>query len=269
MKSKEDKRLNGLRLPSPVSRLPVLAALFFALPAQAEPAFARLYKQQYGYTPSCNACHKDGGGTPLNAYGQQFKNAGSTLAAFGRIAALDADRDGAVNEAEAQVKANPGSAKSKPGAAGDWLDTASLIPKEVQAQFPGIRSYLPKDAILTEQDLARARTLGAELDKADENTIYIPVENQRPVGTALIFPVEHQRKTFFLLLATDRQLKVTAVKPLDSSKMPEAESAALYESFKGLPVERLPAAKGEGLDAAITRAVKKAGTLIYVRLKNA
>jgi hypothetical protein len=241
----------------------------FSPPTSAEPGFARLYKQQYGYTPSCNACHKDGGGTPLNAYGEQFKDAGSKLAAFGQIAGQDADKDGAGNEAEARAKSNPGSAKSTPEAMGDWLDTASLIPREVQAQFPGIRSYLPKDAILTDRDIARAKALGAELGQADENTIYIPVENQKPVGTALIFPVEHGNKTFFLLLATDRQLKVTAVKPLDSAKVPQAEKAALYETFKGLALDQLPAAKGDSLDAAITRAVKKAGTLVYVRLKNA
>lgn len=33
------------------------------LPAQAMPAFTREYKQQYGYMPSCNACHTEGGGT--------------------------------------------------------------------------------------------------------------------------------------------------------------------------------------------------------------
>src|SRR5579885_2887117 len=60
----------------------------------AEPAFARLYKQQYGYPPSCNACHKDGGGTPLNPYGQQFKDAGMNAAAFDKIARNDADGDG-------------------------------------------------------------------------------------------------------------------------------------------------------------------------------
>jgi len=240
-----------------------------ALPAAAEPAFARLYRQQFGYAPSCNACHKDGGGTPLNPYGRQFKEAGKGLAAFGKVAALDADGDGAGNAAEAQAKSNPGSRKSTPAAAGDWLDTASLIPREVQAAFPGIRSYLPKDALLTDQDLARAKALGAELSKADENTIYIAVENQKPAGTALIFPAQHRGKTFFLLLTTDRQLTVTAVTPLPTTKVPEARKSAVYETFKGIAVDRLPPAQGDTFDAAVTRAVKKAGTLLYVRLKNA
>lgn len=240
-----------------------------ALPAAAEPAFARLYKQQYGYAPSCNACHKDGGGTPVNGYGQQFKEGGETLATFARIAALDGDGDGARNGDEAQAKANPGDARSTPAAKGEWLDTASLIPREVQALFPGVREYLPRDAVLTDADLARARALGATLAKADENTIYIPLVDKKPAGTALIFPAEYQGKLFFLLMATDRQLKVTAVQALNSSQVPAAASSKVYAAFRGLAVDQLPAAGGQGVDAAITAAVKKAGTLLYVRLKNA
>jgi hypothetical protein len=235
----------------------------------AEPGFARLYKQQYGYPPSCNACHKDGGGTPLNPFGQQFKDAGMKLASFAAIAANDADGDGAANDAEGKARSNPGSKVSTPASKGDWLDTASLIPREVQAAFPGVRAYLPKDALLTDADIARARSLGAELSKADENTIYIPVENQKPAGTAIIFPAQYQGKDFFLLMATDRQLSVTLVEPLNARRVPAAESSKVYATFKGVAVDKLPAGQGDSLDAAITRAVKKAGTLLYVRLKSA
>lgn len=246
-----------------------LCETVFSSAAHAEPGFARLYKQQYGYPPACHACHKDGGGTPVNAYGQQFKDAGKSLAAFARIAAADADADGASNEAEAKAKANPGSRTSTPKAPGGWLDSASLIPREVQDAFPGLRSWLPRDALLTDADLARAKALGAELSKADENTIYIPVENQKPAGTAVIFPARWRDKDFFLLLATDRQLRVTQVRPLHASRVPEAMKSKVYASFQGVAVNELPAGQGETLDAAITRAVKKAGTLLYVRLKNA
>ncbi|HSW14107.1 MAG TPA: hypothetical protein VLI06_14775 [Solimonas sp.] len=240
-----------------------------ALPAAAEPAFARLYKSQYGYQPSCNACHKDGGGTPLNAYGQQFKDAGMAAGSFAKIATMDGDGDGSSNEAEAQARANPGVKTSTPASKGDWLDTASLIPREVQAAFPGVREYLPRDAILTEADIARAKALGATLAKADENTIYVPLQDKRPAGTALIFPASFNKKTFFLLLVTDRQLKVTAVKPMNTNQVPAAAKSTVYAKFSGIAVDQLPTAKGSDLDAAITEAVKKAGTLLYVRLKNA
>ncbi|MGH8481160.1 MAG: hypothetical protein ACRES8_01710 [Nevskiaceae bacterium] len=245
------------------------SAVLHAQSASAEPGFARLYQQQYGYAPACHACHKDGGGTPVNAYGQQFKDAGKSLAAFAKIAAADADGDGAANDAEARAKANPGSKASTPGAPGAWLDSARLIPREVQDAFPGIRSWLPRDAFLTDADLARARTFGAELSKADENTIYVPVENQKPAGTAIIFPAHYRGQDFFLLLATDRQLRVMQVRPLHAARVPEAQKSRVYATFKGVAVHELPAAQGDTLDAAITRAVKKAGTLLYVRLKNA
>lgn len=246
-----------------------ITMLLFTGAASAEPAFARLYKQQYGYTPSCNACHKDGGGTPNNAYGQQFKEAGENLAAFGKIAMLDGDGDGAKNADESAAKSNPGDAKSTPANKGSWLDTASLIPREVQALFPGVREYLPRDAVLTDADIARGKALGATLAKADENTIYIPLVDKKPAGTALIFPAQYQGKDFFLLLATDRQLNVTNVSALNTAHVPEAAKSKAYDAFKGVALDKLPAASGSGIDAAIGAAVKKAGTLVYVRLKNA
>ena len=250
-------------------RATLLLLLLTTMPVQAEPAFARLYKQQYGYPPSCNACHKDGGGTPLNGFGQQFKDGGEKLATFDKIAKLDGDGDGFTNEEEAQAKANPGSKDSTPKNKGNWLDTISLIPREVQAQFPGILSYLPRDAVLTDADIARAKMLGAELSKADENTIYIPLQDQKPAGTAIIFLAQYKGKDFFLLLATDRQLNVTVVKPMNTLHVPEAAKSKAYDQFKGVAVDKLPSAKGADLEAAITTAVKKAGTLLYVRLKNA
>ena len=63
--------------------------------AQAQPLYAGMYKQKYGYAPSCNACHRDGGGSPLGAYGKAFKDAGESMAAFDKIAAADSDGDGA------------------------------------------------------------------------------------------------------------------------------------------------------------------------------
>lgn len=268
-KSRSKLAITTTRFATCVAPTLLVLGMASSPPAAAEPAFARLYKSQYGYPPSCNACHKDGGGTPLNAYGQQFKDAGMNAGAFAKIAVADADGDGAGNGAEAQAKANPGRRDSTPSNKGAWLDTASLIPREVQQAFPGIREYLPRDAILTAADIARAQALGAMLGKADENTIYIPLQDKRPAGTALIFPATYNNKTFFLLLVTDRALKVTAVRPMNSSQVPAAAKSKVYAKFTGIAVDQLPAASGKDLDAAITAAVKKAGTLLYVRLKNA
>ncbi len=238
------------------------------MPALAEPSFARMYKSQFGYVPSCNACHKDGGGTPLNAYGDQFKDAGMKQTSFAKIAGLDADADGAANEAEARAKANPGARSSTPDNPGPWLDTSNLIPKEVQALFPGVRSYLPKDAILTASEISRAKAMGVHLAAEDENTIYIPVKDKKAAGTAVIVPAVHEGKQFFLVVATDKSLTVTDVVPFNTQHVPAAEDAALYKPLTGQNAGQLPAPKGDGSLADTIRAsVKKAATLITVRLK--
>ena len=246
-------------------------ALAFASSAvQATPVFARLYKQQYGYMPSCNACHTDGSLSSLNGFGKAFKVAGKNAAALEKIANLDSDGDGAANAAEAQAKSNPSDKTSMPGKAGDWLDPAALIPREVRASFPGITMWQTRDAVLTAADIAKAKDMGAKLSVADENTIYIPVENKLPVGTALIFPATHQGKRFFLLMTTDKQLKITKVAVMHADAVPAAKKSAVYGKFNGVAAQAVPAASGgDPLEASITQAVKNAGVLLYLRLKGA
>ncbi len=234
----------------------------------AEPAFARMYKGQFGYVPSCNACHKDGGGSPLNLYGKQFEDAGMKAASFAKIADLDADGDGVSNDTEAKAKSNPGAKGSTPDNAGQWLDIANLIPKEVQVLFPGVRSYLPKDAILTDSEISRAKAMGVTLAAEDENTIYIPVIDKKAGGTAIIVPAVHTGKQFFLVVTTDKKLSVTNVVPFNTKHVPKAENKSLYEPLIGKTASELPAPSGEsGLQETINTVVKKAVTLITVRLK--
>ncbi len=254
-----------------LTHLAIVAILFLlqTILLEAKPTFARLYKQQFGYMPSCLSCHADGGGSPLNNYGKTFKDNGNNLAAFAKIAAMDSDGDGAANEAEAKAKSNPGSKNSTPGKAGNWLETSSLIPKEVQAAFPKNQTWQLKDAILTAADIETAKKMGATLSAADENTIYIPVENQYPAGTALIFPATFQGKAFYLLLTTDKQLKIQQVQVLDAREVPAAKSSKVYSTFTGQQAQSLPAKPGTGLDEIIHSAVKNAGVLLYVRLKGA
>ncbi|HMZ65240.1 MAG TPA: hypothetical protein PLF66_14170 [Leptospiraceae bacterium] len=219
--------------------------------------------------PSCHACHSDGGGSPLNNFGKAFKDGGSNLAAFGKIAAQDSDGDGTANEAEAKAKSNPGSKNSLPGKAGNWLETSSLIPKEVQAAFSNIQTWQLRDAVLTSNDIEAAKKMGGNLSASDENTIYIPLENQYPVGTAIIFPVTFQAKTFYLLLTTDKQLKIKQVQVLDAREVPAAKNSKVYSTFTGQQAQSLPSKNGESLDDVISNTVKNAGILLYVRLRGA
>ena len=261
-------RKSGFEKPHWPMLLMLLTSLSPAL-ALAMPSYARSYKTEFGYMPSCNACHSDGGGSSLNNYGKAFKAAGKSSVAFARIGGQDSDADGFSNAAEAAAKANPGNRISVPAKPGDWLDMASLIPREVRARFPKALTWLPKDALLTPADIAAAKALGASLKASDENTIYIPLENQRPVGTALIFPASYQGKTFFLLMTTDRQLTISSVSVLHADAVPAAKSSKIYSSFVGKSVQTLPAASASSLDGAISVAVKQASALLYVRLKGA
>lgn len=245
-----------------------LAAALLAATVQAEPQFARLYKGKYGYPPSCDACHKDGGGSPVNSYGDAFKQAKMTVAAFDEIAKLDSDGDGFANGDEAKAQANPGSAKSTPKSKGDWLDTANLIPKEVQAAYPGITSYKPLDAVLTASETERAKKMGVTISASDENTIYVPIKDGKAAGTAIIVPGQYKGKPFFLLVVTDPKLGITQVAPVKTKHTPMVEKSKVYAGFKGIDAGQVTAAKERGsVDAAITDAVKKAGAILTVRLK--
>lgn len=254
-----------------IIRITAAAIILLCLPtwALAIPAYARIYKQEAGYLPSCNACHQDGGGSKLDGYGEAFKAAGKNAAGFSKIANNDSDGDGVSNSAEMLAKSNPGDKKSTPKLPGDWLDIASLIPREIRQAFPGVLSWLPQDAMLTSADIAAAKRLGASLSTDDDNTIYIPLVDRRPAGTGLIFPAEYQGKIFFLLMITDRQLNITNLSVLHADKVPSAKKLKVYQRFTGQAVNKVAIVAQTPLEKAVETAVKRAGVLLYVRLKGA
>lgn len=236
---------------------------------EAKPIYARYFKQTYGYMPSCNACHKEGGGSALSSYGEAFKKAGNAPDSFEKISKLDSDADTINNETESKAKSNPGDKNSTPGSPGNWLDTGNLVPKEVQAQFPNIRSWLLKDAILTPADIETGKKMGATLNPKDENTIYVPVENNLPVGTSLILPIEKEGKTFYLLLSTDTKLTVKEIKILDAKNVPSAKNDSLYKNFPGKKQDQIIVPSGNTLESIVSQSIKNALILLYVRLKSA
>lgn len=242
--------------------------LVISLPAAAEPRFAQMLKQHAGFMPSCAACHQDGGGSELNAYGEAFKDAGSNMRSFAAMADDDADGDGFSNAAELAAKAHPADAASTPKTPGDWLSMAALIPREVQRVFPDIRQYKPLDAILTDAEKARAAELGLTLTSSDDTTIYIPVAEGRAQGTAIIVPTQFEDQTLFVLLATDRQLKVTAAQAIHTQGRDGLENSPAYDQVLGLAVEELPRPSGNTVDDALARGLHKAATILRLRLKS-
>ena len=237
--------------------------------ALSMPTFTRQYQQQFGYKPSCQACHRDGGGSPLNKYGEDFKEQGKNTAAFKAIASLDSDNDGISNADEAVAKANPGDKTSTPANTGKWLDLSSLIPQEAQKLFPAATAWKPLDTNFTEQDIAAAKDVGVTLGPEDDNTIYIAVAERRPIGTALIFPVVNQDKLFFLIMSTDRKLNVTHISALNSEQAPAEATEEMFQQYIGLPLQSITLLKGNNLQSNISLAVKRAGILVYMRLKGA
>lgn len=235
--------------------------------AFAEPQFARQYKSAYGYPPSCNACHKDGGGSPLNDYGKAFEKAGSGVKAFTKIEGIDSDGDGGTNIAEIKAKSNPGDKGSTTDDPGQWLDTDNLIPKPVQAAFPGVKAYKPLDAIFTEKEIEKAAGMGVTLSEADENTIYVPVKDGKAAGTAIIVQALHEKKPFFLLVATDPKLVITKVEAVSTKNVPSAEKSDVYQKLVGTAADAVSTDGQQGVDAAIASSVKKAGAILAVRLK--
>lgn len=245
-----------------------LTCLLATQSAFSKPSYAREFKQVYSYLPSCLACHTEGGGTPLNQYGKDFKEHGSNLGSFKKIAGFDSDADGASNESESSAKSNPGSASSTPDKIGNWLDLDSLIPKEVQETFPSATAWKPLDALLTNKDLEKAKQLGFTLSKEDENTLYIPVSDRRPIGAAIIFPVIYSNKTFFLLMHTDRQLNFAGISALKTESAPALDDQ-LNALWSGKPIQTLQEINNTPLHKAISDALRKAGILMYIRLKGA
>lgn len=241
--------------------------LLTASGASAEPSFARLYQSRYGYPPACSACHERGGGSPLGAYGEAFKKAGSSAVALAAIEPTDSDGDGFGNALEIEAKSNPGDAHSTPKSKGDWLDPANLIPKEVQAAFPGIRSYKTVDAILTARELERAAAFGVTLEPKEENTIYLPLDGNEPQGAAILVAAGTGAEPLFLMVAADRKLVVKQVSPIAASPALAALVAKGAPALVGKHVKELPAAEATTAAGRVAAGVRKAGAILYVRLK--
>lgn len=245
----------------------VLAALcgLYASSAAAEPGFARMFRAKYGYEPACTACHAAGGGSELGGYGVDFKKAGRSASALAAIEAFDSDHDGFANLAEIKAKANPGARDSTPQNPGSWLDPANLIPAEVQKIFPTVHTYKPLDAIFTDKEIARARALGVNLGEADETTIYVPFDDAQAQGAAVIVPATVDSKQLFLVVAADRGLNLKAIVPIAAKDAPRTVS--IDPSLLGQHVDKITVASGlPAAEAAVAAGVKKAATILFVRL---
>lgn len=243
----------------------IMASGFISPQVFSEPSFARMYKAESGYLPSCNACHSDGGGSLPNKYGKDWQQAGKNATAFQAIAELDSDADGVSNQAELIAKSNPGDASSLPGDPGGWLSPLSLIPKPIRSYFGGVKAYQPMETLLTDADIAKAKKIGVTLTQDDDTIIYLPLENRRPVGMSVIVPVDFEQQRGYLMVVAGRKLEVTHVQAVST---PDGVTFKDLGRFNGVFAPKVAAPlEVASWEDAVAVAVKKAGTLIFVRLK--
>ena len=202
----------------------------------ALPSSSRLYQNEYGYRPSCQACHLLGGGSRLNNYGNDFLKAGRTLQAFVKIAQVDSDGDGVINAVEAEKKSNPGAKKSTPSNPQDWLKGVQgvFIPKEdLQKLYPEITEYKGLEGRLSDEQMKKASSFGVTLVDDDRvPTFYFPIKNKKRIGIAQIMTVEGPKGTLGIGIAVALSGSIQNVIPLNSKNYPNVSSLAIFQSLR-------------------------------------
>ena len=162
--------------------------------ANALPSYKRLWERKYGYSTSCTLCHSKGGGSQLNAYGEDFQRFGMTAPAFATIETRDSDKDGFANLEEIRAKANPGDFASTPKNLTDWLSRIeeSMLPvDELKKIFPDSKKFSSLEGTLfPDQAKAVEKELSMPLLETDAvPTFFFAIDEQKSgpvrVGVAL------------------------------------------------------------------------------------
>ncbi len=161
--------------------------LIYSPMSSALPSYKRLWEKKYGYATSCTLCHSKGGGSQLNAYGEDFQRFGMTPAAFLTIEKRDSDKDGITNIDEITGKSNPGDSASTAKNPGDWLsriEESSLPTAELKKIFPGTQKFsVLEGTLFPEQSKEVEKDLNKKLADSDSvPTFYFAVKDQ--AGTA-------------------------------------------------------------------------------------
>ncbi|MFQ5681516.1 MAG: hypothetical protein ACE5GG_05675 [Candidatus Omnitrophota bacterium] len=140
------------------------------------PAYKRLFKGKYRWTPSCALCHSQGGGSSLNGFGKDFKRAGMSINSFSRIEGNDSDKDGSANLAEIEARANPGDSGSRPDNPGDWLARTgkAYIPRdELKLFFPQADYWTVVEGRFKPEQAKRIeQALGRRIEDAEKVPVF-------------------------------------------------------------------------------------------------
>lgn len=240
------KRANITRLGAVIVTLIVLgglAVLFFPThPAEALPAYARLFEQQYGYRSSCSLCHVRGAGSHATGYGRDFLRSGANLKAFGRIAQKDSDGDDVLNLDEIQARSNPGDSRSIPNNPGSWLAAVkpeALPLKELKQLFPGIEKFSSVEGKLSDEKInSIEEALGKSLLDADRvPTFYFPVKEVdgklKRVGVASFVSQRGPNGDLTIAVAVNTRSAVTRVLLLRHKEAKALAEETFLKQFVG------------------------------------
>jgi len=230
--------------------LSVVIVVALCAPADALPAYARLYQGKYGYRVPCELCHTSGGGSAINDYGRDFLRAGANLPAFGKVETKDSDDDGSNNLAEITAKANPGDPRSTPAKLGDWLANAgqaNVPTADLKKLFPSADSFAALEGTLKPAQVeAIEKTIGAKLLDEDRlPTFYFAIKGGKRYALAQYVSIRAEPGLVTIAVAMDTTGIVSGVKIL---KNPASKGGRGRQVPRTVPRQetRRPADRGQG-----------------------
>lgn len=188
----------------------LLGFLLFCLAGQADayPFHARIYKATYGDSATCNLCHKSGGGSERNEYGQRWEENGQNRTAFKALEGEDPDGDGHKSIDEIRGGSNPGDKRSTPSRPGKtWARRAQQTPPHDQLKLVFGRYDKAKVLDVELKDAQRdalKRVLLRDLTQAESlPTLYVAYDQGTPTAVASYSIFEAYGKTVAILASAD------------------------------------------------------------------
>lgn len=216
--------------------------------------------KEYNYVPSCQTCHSPNS-YALNPYGKDLQKAAKLGLGFKKVAQKDSDQDNKSNVAEIKARTNPGN--RAPGSG--HLANKLLAPYEAQMVFQHADNWSVKEAKLTDKIIEEdAREMGVKLEPNDQNLVYIPLKNKKPLAFILVYPFYLNKQLIRIQLSVDRKLNILSVRDL-SGKL-DKKMMKVLEGLKGTSYKT--SILGNKDERKVRQAVKDAAVILFLSLRS-
>ena len=275
---------NPIKYPLLLPAIPYIFIFIFIFGENsiALPSYRRLWERKYGYTTSCTLCHSKGGGSQVNAYGEDFQRFGMNPAAFVAIEQRDSDKDKSINIDEISAKSNPGDFASNPQSPTDWLSRIeeSMLPlDELKKIFPEINKFSVLEGTLYPEQIKEVeKNLNSKLTETDAvPTFYFAVKDQenKPLrtGVAVFATANSNQDKLIVGIGVDLAGKIKNViliknklnKSLDDKKFLDQFKEKTFESALQINKDIQPVSASLTTESAqVIEAVKK--SLLIIRI---